>query len=107
MGEKITGIFVLIMAAIALVLSIFHFVEKGPLLNNAYLYSSQRDRAKMNKKPYYRQSAISFLLVSLAMASLGLHVLTQVYALFILAIVAMIVAVIYAVVSGAMIDRKK
>ena len=30
------------------------FAEKGFLFNNAYLFATKDERAKMEKKPYYR-----------------------------------------------------
>ena len=42
------------------ILSIRSFREKGFLFNNAYLYASKEEREVMNKKPYYRQTAIVF-----------------------------------------------
>ena len=46
-------------------MSVRSFMEKGFLFNNAYIYASKQERAKMNKKPHYRQSAIVFLLLGL------------------------------------------
>ncbi len=54
----------IVFALIFGVLSILQFAEKGPVLNNSYLYASKEDRAKINKKPLYRQSAICFALIS-------------------------------------------
>ncbi len=46
------------------VISVLQFCEKGFLFNNAYVYASKEERAKMNKKPHYRQSAIVFALLA-------------------------------------------
>lgn len=41
-------------------ISYLQFHERGTLFNNAYLYASKDERKRMNKKPYFRQSAIVF-----------------------------------------------
>jgi len=51
---------ILILAIIMLVIGVLQFREKGFPLNNLYLYAPKEEREKMNKKPYYRQSAIVF-----------------------------------------------
>lgn len=43
--------------------SILQFLQKGFLLNNAYLYATKEERERMNKKPYYRQSGVIFCLM--------------------------------------------
>ena len=61
---KVIGFGVLLLLAIATwILAVFQYREKGPLLNNSYLYASAEERRRMNKKPYYRQSAIVFFLL--------------------------------------------
>ena len=59
-GELVIVIIVFGLAVLMAVLAIVHFLQKGFLLNNAYLYASKEERKTMNKKPYYLQSAISF-----------------------------------------------
>ena len=65
-AEWITASLVFIIAAILAVVSIRSFQNKGFLFNNAYIYASKEERGKMDKKPYYRQSAISHSIRSLA-----------------------------------------
>ena len=54
------AIFFLILSLAMFVLALFQLLEKGFLFNNAYIYATARERSTMNKKPYYRQSAIAF-----------------------------------------------
>ena len=68
-AEWITASLVLIIAAILAVVSIRSFQNKGFLFNNAYIYASKKERGKMDKKPYYRQSAIVFLISSISVDS--------------------------------------
>ena len=60
-----------------MVLGIRHYMEKGFLMNNAYLYASKEQREKMNKKPYYRQSAIIFGILSVVFIVIGLSLVLQ------------------------------
>ncbi|MBQ7009494.1 MAG: DUF3784 domain-containing protein, partial [Ruminococcus sp.] len=42
---------------------------------NAYIWASKQERESMNKKTYYRQSAVIFLLLSLIFLLNGIAVL--------------------------------
>lgn len=86
-----------ILALICFVIAYYQFKGKGFLFNNAYIYASKKERLKLNKAPYYRQSAIvftaiaiNFLLIAsnlvfkntlLTYASIGLMIVLVVYAL--------------------------
>ena len=63
MANTVGAIFLIILALICFVLGYLQINQKGILLNNAYLYASEQERQKMNKKPYYRQSGIIFILM--------------------------------------------
>ena len=63
-AEWITASVVFIIASILAVVSIRSFLNKGFLFNNAYIYASKEERGKIDKKPYYRQSAIVFCILS-------------------------------------------
>ena len=71
-AEWITASLVFIIAAILAVVSIRSFQNKGFLFNNAYIYASKKERGKMDKKPYYRQSAIVFCILSAVFLIIGL-----------------------------------
>lgn len=60
-GEITTSIIVFSIAVILFIFSIMSFLERGFLLNNAYLYASREERKTMNKKPYYKQVGGRFL----------------------------------------------
>lgn len=91
---------------LAFVLSIRSFHGKGFLLNNAYLYASKQEREAMDKKPYYRQSAVVFLLISVVFLLNGFEILFQVGWLSRIAITVIIITVIYAVVSSILIEKR-
>ena len=76
-------------------------------MNNAYLYSSKQQRESMNKKPYYRQSAIVFFLLSVIFIIVGLSVVLEDYRITFLELPVMIVIVIYAIVSSMRINKKE
>ncbi|MCR4660550.1 MAG: DUF3784 domain-containing protein [Clostridia bacterium] len=103
--ELIVSIIIFINALILIILSILHFAEKGFLLNNAYIYASKNEREKMNKKPYYRQSAISFCILSVIFIVSGLTVIfSNTYILF--AEIPLIVGlIIYVILSSIKINK--
>ena len=100
------GIFFLISLA-AFVLSIRAFLEKGFLLNNAYIYASRKERETMDKKPRYRQTAIVFLLVGVIFLLNGLSTLLKAYWISYLSTAVIVGTIIYAVTSAHAIEKKK
>ena len=86
-------------------MSVRSFMEKGFLFNNAYIYASNQEREKMNKKPYYRQSAIVFLLFGIVFLLLALAVLLEAYWLFFVGVAVVIITIIYAIVSSITIEK--
>ena len=106
-GELITVIFLFAAAALLFFLSLRHFLERGYLLNNAYIYASKKERETMDKKPYYRQSAIVFLILSLVFIVIGLSVVLRDSRINLLEIPFVLAAMIYAIVSSVLIGKKK
>ena len=94
-------------AIFILILSIRSFNEKGFLLNNAYLYASKQERERMNKKTYYRQSAVTFMLLGLVCALIGFDIIFNVDWLYYIAIIIILIAVIYAILSSISIEKRK
>ena len=102
----------IIIASILFAVSVFlffvsvrSFMEKGFLFNNAYIYASKQEREKMNKKPYYRQSAIVFLLLGIVFLLLALAVLLEVYWIYFVGVAVVIITLIYAIVSSITIEK--
>ncbi len=92
------------LGTICLVISIFQFMEKGFLFNNAYILASKSQRERMDKKPHYRQSAIAFLGLSLIFITIGLSFIIK--EAFALTYAFTTFTVIYAVVSSSVINKK-
>ena len=86
-------------------MSVRSFMEKGFLFNNAYIYASKQEREKMNKKPYYRQSAIVFLLFGIVFLLLALAVLLEAYWISFVGVAVVIITLIYAIVSSIIIEK--
>ena len=105
--EKI--VVAVILGAIAVtcfIISYLQFHEKGFLFNNAYIYASEEEREKLDKKPWYRQTAIAFLLISIVFALLALEVWLDAHWLFFGVLAISIATVVYAVASTIAIERK-
>ena len=96
-----------LIAVTAFVLSSRSFHKKGFLLNNAYLYASEKEREEMDKTPYYRQTGIVLLLIGLVFVINGLDALLQTGWLFYAAICGMMVTLVYAIVSGIVIAKRE
>ena len=105
-GEQITLIIVFSIAAVLLLFSIRSFLERGFLLNNAYLYASKEERKTMNKKPYYKQSAIVFCILSAVFLVIGLSLLLQNDKFYLLEIPLIVGVIIYAIVSTVQINKR-
>lgn len=76
------------------------------MLNNSYIYANKKERETMNKKPHYRQSAISFWGISAIFLVITVEIAVKTgwlnYVMFML----IFLLVIYAIVSSVSIIKK-
>ena len=105
-GELVAGIIDFVLSVILMVLGIRHFREKGFLLNNAWLYASKEQRAEINKKPYYRQSAIVFCILSAVFIVVGMSLVLQNDRIMLFEIPLISGTIIYAIVSSVRINKQ-
>ena len=107
MKEIITSCILFIIAIGAFIKSYRSFKEKGFLFNNAYTYASKQERETMNKTPHYRQSAIVFFMIGVIFLLNGVSVLLEANWMFLLVIIIVAIAIVYAIVSSIAIERRK
>ena len=107
MEDMIVAVILFLISLVAFVLSIRAFLEKGFLLNNAYIYASKKEREEMNKKPYYRQTAVIFFFICIVFLSLGLAILLDTDWLTYIAEVIILIMLIYAIASCIAIEKEK
>jgi len=107
MGDIVVAIALLTVSLFTFILSIRSFMEKGFLLNNAYIYASKKEREEMNKKPYYRQTAVIFFFICIVFLSLGLAILLDTGWLTYIAQVIILIMLIYAIASCIAIEKEK
>ena len=107
MKEIVISSILFLIAIGAFIMSYRSFKEKGFLFNNAYIYASKQERETMDKKSHYRQSAIVFLMIGGIFLLNGVSVFLSTKWIFFLVITLSIVAIIYAIVSSIMIERRK
>lgn len=100
-------IFFLILSLMMFVLALFQLLEKGFLFNNAYIYATAQERSTMNKKPYYRQSAIAFGLLGVMSLIMAGATFSGYGWLWIAGFATAIGTVIYAVASSIRIEQKR
>lgn len=105
MKEIILSCILFLIAIGAFVMSYRSFREKGFLFNNAFIYASKQERETMEKKSYYRQSAIVFLMIGVIFLLNGVSVLLAANWIFFLVIAIAIAAIIYAIASSIVIER--
>ena len=87
------------LSGIVLLLGILNFFQIGFLFNNAYIYVSKEEREKLNKKPYYIQTGIVFVLLSILCALEGFYVLYKIVLVFIL--------IVFSIASTIVIEKNK
>ena len=107
MPAIISGIICSILSIGAFAISAFSFKEKGFLFNNAYLYASKEERATMDKKPHYRQSAVVFLMIGIMFLLNAVSVFLVNSWISYITIVIAIITIIYAIVSSVAIEKNK
>ena len=106
MKEIIVAIILFAISIFSFFISARSFMEKGFLFNNAYIYASKQEREKMNKKTHYRQSAIVFLLLGLIFLLNAIATLLKANWIFYIVVAAIIITIIYAIVSSITIEKK-
>jgi len=107
MGDIIIAIALVVVSLFIFILSIRSFLEKGFLFNNAYIYASKKERETMNKKPYYRQTAITFSLIGIVFLLLGFATLFNAGWITYIAGAVIIITLIYAITSSIAIEKSK
>ena len=105
MEEIIAGFTLLVISILAFIVSIFSFMEKGFLFNNAYIYSSKEERKNMNKKPYYKQSAIVFIFLGLIFLLNSLSLFFKWDWILYVVLPIVFIVIIFAVVSSIKISK--
>ena len=107
MGEKIVAIICGLIAAGCALNSVLSFKNKGFLFNNAYIWATQEEREKLDKKPHYRQTAVVFAIIAGIFVCLALQCLFK-HKIFKIIEWLLIAAVfVYAIVSSIMIEKNK
>ena len=91
---------------ILLVWGVLSLFNKGFLFNNAYIYANKKEREQMNKKPYYIQTGIVIILLSIASCLEGFNALLRYDVFFVLFIILIVVTLVFAIVSTIYIDKK-
>ena len=94
-------------AVVCFIFSWMQFHEKGFLFNNAYIYASEQERETLDKKPYYKQSGVVFLLVGIVFLLNAVDVILKTGWMFYAVIAVAVIAVVYAVVSTIRIEKGK
>ena len=87
--------------------TIFQLREKGFLFNNAYINASKQKRETMDKKPYYKQSGIVFLMIGIIFLIDAAEMIFEIGWLFYLVIVIAVIAIVYAIISSVVIEKSK
>ena len=107
MDEIITAIVLILMSAGAFTMSIRSFLGKGLLLNNAYLFATEKEREAMDKAPYCKQSALVFALIGLIFLLNGLSLLFPIGWIGYVVAAVVVIAMVYAIASSIAIAKRK
>ena len=107
MEEIIIAVICALLGVAALIVSIRQFMQKGFVLNNAYLWATKEERSRMDKRPHYRQSAIVFALFAAFFFIMAVEILLNTFWLSILAYICPVAAVVYAMASSIKQEMKR
>ncbi len=70
----------------------------------SYFYASKSERAKMDKKPHFRQSAVVFFMIGLMLLLIGLQMVIKHAFILYMLVINLVVLLVYAVVSSIAIE---
>ena len=104
--ELIVAVIAFVLAVTAAFISVRQFMEKGFLFNNAYIWASKKERERPDKKPYYRQSAIVFCLLSAVFLVVGISIVLKNNKIQLLEIPLIGVVLVYAIISSVIIEKR-
>jgi hypothetical protein len=107
MEDIIVAVVLIAVSLLVFVLSIRSFLEKGFLLNNAYLYASKKQREEMDKTPYYRQSAVVFFMIGIVFLLIAAAILLDNFRVTYIADAVIVLLLIYAIASSIAIEKRK
>ncbi len=100
--EYLAGVIVLgVITVICVIYGILQLNGKGFLFNNAYIFASKQERETMDKKPYYKQTGIIFLMIGMIFLINTLALAFQKSWLFCLIVPVALAAIVYAIESSA------
>ncbi len=106
LSEWIVAATIFSLAIVTLIISVRSFNNKGFLFNNTYIYASKQERETIDKKPYYRQTAIVFLILCLVFIVIGVSVVLNNSRIILLEIPLFLAVIIYSIVSSVQISKK-
>lgn len=106
-GTIVAAGIVFLLAALCAVCAWRHFRENGYLFNNAWIWASEEEREQMDKRPYYRQTAVVLCLISLIFLLLGLYTLMKNGWLLWAQGAVTVLTLVYAVVSSVRLERNR
>lgn len=99
----ILGIILFVVSSMLLFYGIIQLLQKGFLFNNAYIFATKEERNNLNKKPFYIQSGIAFIMISIVFLLDGLYCILEKNYLWIISIMVALLAIIYAIISSYII----
>lgn len=95
-----------LLSLLCLWVSVRHFRRKGAPWNNTWLYASETERQQMDTAPLYHQTGVVFALLCALFAALAVEILLKTGWLRWLAGLVAAAAVVYAVVSSVMMEKR-
>lgn len=90
----------------AFVLSWRSFRGKGFLLNNAWIFASKQERARMDKRPHQRQSGVVFSLIGAIFLLDGVQMLVSAEWIFYVILALFAITILYAIISSIIITKR-
>lgn len=105
-GAVVGTILMFTLAVITLVISVLQFMQKGFVFNNSYWYETEEIRREIDKKPYYMQTAVVFMILTIAFVLSGINYLTGIGIFRYLGIAMYGIAIAFGVVSSVVIEKK-
>lgn len=107
MANIITAVIIGLAAMGCFVISYFQFKEKGFLFNNSYIFASNGERENVDKKPYYKQSGVIFVLMGIIFSVNVVDVLLETSWLFYVTLGIIAITAAYVIISSILIEKRK
>ena len=107
MGGVICGVVTGIISVILFIYVAFAIRRKGPILSNTYLFASEEERNRIDKKAEYHMVSVVFGILATIFAFLTVYIITSWNTCLYIVFALVVCVMVYAIKEGVKSEKKR